>query len=53
MLQIFGSEVWETPPGQTGGVYPFKGLRDYEELAEGIAAVPLPQPIFSLRISTS
>ena len=30
MLWIFGSEVWETPPGQTGGVYPFKGTWIYQ-----------------------
>lgn len=30
MLWIFGSEVWETPPGQTGGVLPVSGAINFE-----------------------
>src|SRR6185369_16796333 len=26
VLRDFGSKAWGTPPGQTGGVYPFIGL---------------------------
>jgi len=26
VLRDFGSKAWGTPPGQTGGVYPFLGL---------------------------
>ena len=28
VLRDFGSKAWGTPPGQTGGVYPFLGLED-------------------------
>ena len=27
VLWTFGFKVWETPPGQTGGVYPFWALQ--------------------------
>ena len=36
VLRDFGFKAWGTPPGQTGGVYPFLGQRN---------AIPsLPQP---------
>jgi len=28
VLRDFGSKAWGTPPGQTGGVYPFLGLEN-------------------------
>jgi hypothetical protein len=37
VLRDFGSKAWGTPPGQTGGVYPFLGL----EIFLGQPSTPL------------